>query len=140
MRPRKTSNPINPSARRVRAGSASSPESATAPLVEPGRRGGGDGIPRLAVQRNRIRARPQRIEGHELVLQQLRFGSVVGPAQLVGDHPQPVAHRDPLPKPLDRVAAAELADRREQHAPAMAGKPYRAPVPLHLNLSRGSTW
>jgi hypothetical protein len=36
----------------------------------------------------------------------------------------------PLAEPLDRVAAAELADRREQYALAMAGKPYRAPVSL----------
>jgi hypothetical protein len=35
-----------------------------------------------------------------------------------------------LAEPLDRAATAELADRREQHALAMAGKPYRAPVPL----------
>jgi hypothetical protein len=35
----------------------------------------------------------------------------------------------PVAEPLDRVAAD---DRRDQHAQAMAGKPYRAPVPLHL--------
>jgi hypothetical protein len=42
----------------------------------------------------------------------------------------------PVAEPLDRVAAAELADRREQHALAMTGKPYRAPVPLQLNPGR----
>lgn len=36
----------------------------------------------------------------------------------------------PLAEPLDQVAAAELADRRAQHALAMAGKPYRRPTPL----------
>jgi hypothetical protein len=33
-------------------------------------------------------------------------------------------------EPLDAVAAAELADRREQHALAVAGKAYRRPCPL----------
>jgi hypothetical protein len=36
----------------------------------------------------------------------------------------------PVAEPLDAVAAAELADRREQHALAVAGKPYRRPCPL----------
>jgi hypothetical protein len=42
----------------------------------------------------------------------------------------------PVAEPLDRVAAAELADRRERHALAMAGKPYRSPGPLQLNPGR----
>jgi hypothetical protein len=42
-------------------------------------------------------------------------------------------HRDvPLAEPLDQVAAAELADRRAQHALALAGQPYRRAVPLQL--------
>jgi hypothetical protein len=36
----------------------------------------------------------------------------------------------PLAEPLDQVATAELADRRVQHALAMAGKPCRPPAPL----------
>jgi hypothetical protein len=43
------------------------------------------------------------------------------------------AREVPLAEPLDQVAAAELADRREQHALAMAGKPYRRPVALRLH-------
>lgn len=35
-----------------------------------------------------------------------------------------------LAEPLDQVAAAELADRRAQHALAMAGESYRRPAPL----------
>ncbi|MBF6558178.1 MAG: hypothetical protein IVW52_18895 [Acidimicrobiales bacterium] len=42
------------------------------------------------------------------------------------------ANAVPLAEPLDQVAAAELADRREQHALAMAGKPFRRPTPLQL--------
>ena len=44
-----------------------------------------------------------------------------------------------LAEPLDRVAAAELADRREQHALAMTGQPYRRPVPLQLSPAAGAT-
>ena len=43
-----------------------------------------------------------------------------------------------LAEPLDAVAAAELADRREQHALAMAGRPYRRPVPLQLSAAAGA--
>jgi hypothetical protein len=42
------------------------------------------------------------------------------------------AREVPLAEPLDQVAAAELADRREQHALAIAGRPYRRPMPLQL--------
>jgi hypothetical protein len=37
----------------------------------------------------------------------------------------------PVAELLDRVAAAELDDRRKQHDLAMAGKPHRRAVPLH---------
>lgn len=36
----------------------------------------------------------------------------------------------PLAEPLDQIAEAELADRRTQHALAMAGKPFRRVAPL----------
>jgi hypothetical protein len=51
---------------------------------------------------------------------------VVWPVFLCSAHAAEV----PVAEPLDRVAAAELADRREQHALAMAGKPHRLAVPL----------
>jgi hypothetical protein len=38
----------------------------------------------------------------------------------------------PLAEPLDEIAAAELADRRTQHALGMAGKQFRRPVPLQV--------
>lgn len=41
----------------------------------------------------------------------------------------------PLAEPLDQVAAAELADRREQYALALAGRPYRRAVPLQLSAA-----
>ena len=44
-----------------------------------------------------------------------------------------------LAEPLDRVAAAELDDRRKQDALAMAGRPYRRPVPLQLSAAAGAT-
>ena len=42
------------------------------------------------------------------------------------------AREVPLCEPLDQVAADELADRREQHALAMTGRPYRRPTPLQM--------
>ena len=55
--------------------------------------------------------------------------------------------RDPTSRALDRVAAAELADRREQRARAMAGRPLpgshatasgsaRTPVVMILSKTR----
>ena len=52
-------------------------------------------------------------------------------AFLCAGHAQSV----PLAEPLDRVATAELADRRDQHALAMAGRPYRRPEPLQLSAA-----
>jgi len=46
----------------------------------------------------------------------------VWPAFLCAAH----AGEVPVAEPLDRVAAAELADRRQQHALAMSGEPCRA--------------
>ena len=50
------------------------------------------------------------------------------------------AREVPLAEPLDQVAAAELADRHEQHALAVTGQPYRRPVALRLHgAGAGST-